>query len=129
MAKMGLKWIIPPDVLATNIEKYGERVIFAVQQVAECAKQMLVDYARSNASWTPRTGNAQASIGLSGPVNKGGRDVPLEMAKDIVTIYLTTGMDYGKWLELAHGGKYAIILPTLESHYNEIMRMLQEIFD
>jgi len=82
----------------------------------------MVDYAKSNKPWEDRTGNATGAIGLSGP---GGAEVPVELANEIVTIYLTTGMDYGKWLELANSGKYAIILPTLEAHYNEIVEMIQ----
>ncbi len=27
---------------------------------------------------------------------------------------------YGKWLELANGGKYAIILPTLQEYYPKV---------
>lgn len=117
MAKAGIVWITPPDVLAASIEKYGERVVVAVKAVAEYMTVKVVDYARLNAPWTDRTGNARAA--LSGAS---------EFANDVVTLYLYQGMDYGKWLELANSGKYAIVLPTLEAHYNEVMKMLQEIF-
>lgn len=117
MAKAGITWTVSPETLARNIEKYGDRVMAAVKAVAEYADLNMVDYAKQNAPWEDRTGNARAAI--SGSV---------EMANDIVTLYLYQGMDYGKWLELCNSGKYAIILPTLESHYNEVKRMLNDLF-
>lgn len=125
MGKFGITWTMPPDVLAANIERYGERVVVGVKAVAEYMTQQMVDYARENAPWIDRTGNARQSLGKDGPL---GRDVMPEFANDVVTIYLTSGMDYGKWLELANSGKYATILPTLELHYNEVTERLREIF-
>jgi hypothetical protein len=37
-------------------------------------------------------------------------------------------VEYGKFLELARGGRYAIILPTIERNIPEINRLLREIF-
>ena len=30
-----------------------------------------------------------------------------------MTLYLSHGVEYGKWLELAHGGRFAIVGPTI----------------
>jgi len=117
MARGGIVWTTPPEVLARNIEAYGDRMIKAVYAVAEYCAQAIQDDAKRNASWQDRTGNAR--LMLQGEVDK--------FSEEVVVIYLVHGMDYGKWLELANGGKYKIIMPTLEAHYNRVMAMLRSV--
>jgi hypothetical protein len=77
--------------------------------------------ARTNAPWTDRTSNART--GLFGIAER-------DVARRLIVIYLSHGVDidYGKWLELAHGGKYAIIMPTIEAHLPDVYADLQAIF-
>ena len=71
----------------------------AVQMTgAEC-----VVYAKHNAPWTDRTGNARRSIHQ-------------ESANNGMKAYVGIGMPYGKYLELDHGGKYRIVHPTIFSY-------------
>lgn len=58
--------------------------------------------ARLNAPWTDRTGNARN--GLVG--------IPIT-EDDMYAIVLAHSVDYGIWLEVRWGGRYATILPTL----------------
>jgi hypothetical protein len=60
-------------------------------------------YAKINAGWTDRTGNARqglASVGSSAPGHH--------------EIVLYHSVPYGIWLEVRFAGKYAIIRPTIE---------------
>jgi hypothetical protein len=77
--------------------------------------------AKANATWTDRTGNART--GLFGTSEA-------DFATKVVTIYLSHGavIDYGVWLELAHSGSYAVIMRTMEAHYQPLMDMLRDIF-
>lgn len=122
MASMtGIRWIRPPEALAKAIEQYGDRVLVAVQAVAgRIATQMEGD-AKASAPWTDRTGNARS--GLFGTAER-------EAAQKLVIIYLSHGpdIDYGIWLELAHGGNFQIIMPTIERHLPSIKADLQAIF-
>lgn len=115
----GIRWIRPPSRLAEAIERYGERVLVAVAAVAGRMATIMQNSAKSNAPWTDRTGNARS--GLFGTV---------ETAQNMVILYLSHGqmIDYGIWLELAHGGRYAIIMRTMESHLPELKQMLDDIF-
>lgn len=117
MARGGITWTIPPSTLARNIEEYGDKVLVAVHAVAEYMAQKIEDYAKVNAPWTDRSGNARNL--LRGEVDK--------LAEDMVVIYLIQGVDYGKWLEICHGGKYAIVMKSLEAHYHEAMAMLRRL--
>ena len=76
--------------------------------------------AKDNARWTDRTGNARS--GLFGTAEA-------EFARELVVIYLSHGtdIDYGVYLETRYGGRYAIIMRTIERHLPELRRMLQEL--
>jgi hypothetical protein len=127
----GVIWVKPPDGLARAVEEYGRKALDAVYAVAQFIAQKMQDESRQNAPWQDRTGNART--GLFGTVDKGDRNSAgqfISLSEQIVTIYLSHGhtVFYGKFLELAHGGKYAIIMPTIEKNLPELKRLLDSLF-
>lgn len=114
----GIVWVVPPKHLIDAINRYGARVYVGIRMVADYIKQKLQDEARRNAPWKDRTGNARS--GLFSLVD--------DAAGSLVTIYLAHTMDYGVWLELGNGGRYAIIMPTIQRNLPTIKRMLDELF-
>jgi len=120
-AKTGVRWERPPSELATAIERYGDRVIRTVAAIAQYSATQMQNDAKANASWTDRTGNART--GLFGTSEA-------DFAEKVVTIYLSHGavIDYGVWLELANSGRYAVIMRTMQNHYEPLMQMLREAF-
>lgn len=121
MPSAGIRWTRPPAELATAIEQYGDRALQAVAAVAQYVATAMQNEAKANATWVDRTANART--GLFGTSEA-------DFANQVVTIYLSHGavIDYGVWLELANSGNYAVIMRTLESHYDELMSMLRDIF-
>lgn len=97
---------------------YGDRVIEAVKAVAKYFEPVLEEYARQNAPWTDRTGNARQTLHAWSD----------ELANDIVELWIGHGMEYGLWLEVRWGGRYAIVWPTIEQHLAPVAQMLQRIF-
>jgi len=125
----GCTWIRPPSVIATGLQEFDARSWAAAVAVAEFIAQKMQDDARRNAPWSDRTGNARS--GLFGAVDSGGRNEAGQitaLAERVVKIYLAHTMEYGVYLELAHGEKYAIIWPTIERHLPELKRLLDGIF-
>ena len=117
----GIRWVRPPDQLAAAIDQYGERAITAVQAVAQYIATVMQNSAQHNATWTDRTGNARS--GLFGTAER-------DAARKVVIIYLSHGpaIDYGVFLELAHSGRFGVIMPTMEGHLPELHNMLNGIF-
>lgn len=109
-------WEVPPTVLASNIVAWGKRLLIAVYKLALVFMDRIVTYAKKNARWTDRTSNARQ--GLSGDV--------LKTATGVILV-LSHGVDYGKWLEIANAGKYAIILEALEANYSPLMAALEAL--
>lgn len=106
------------DEVRRNMAVYGGKVHDAVRAVANYWAGVLEAYAKDEASWTDRTGNARQGL----------HTFIEELAQDTVALYLSHGVEYGKYLELRWQGRFAIIMPTLESHYAQISAMLQGIF-
>jgi hypothetical protein len=117
----GIRWRTPPSELAKSLDQYGDKVLTAVAAVAQYVATQMQDSAKANAPWTDRTGNARS--GLFGTSEA-------DFASKVVTIYLSHSavLDYGLWLELANEGKFSVIMPTLESHYDQLMQLLREVF-
>ena len=122
MAKAAeIRWVRPPSKMAKALEQYGDRVLVAIQAVADFIATKMQNYARQHAPWEDRTGNARS--GLFAVARR-------EAAKDLVAIYLSHGhtVYYGIFLELARGGKYAIIIPTIDKHLPELKKLLDDLF-
>lgn len=119
VAKSRVVWIRSPSRMSANLDRYGDRVETAIVAVAEFIGQRMQGYARQNARWQDRTGNARSGLFYQ---------VVREAAEKVVILYLAHTVYYGLFLELAHGERYAIIMPTIERHLAEIKRMLDEIF-
>lgn len=113
-------WVEPPEKMAAALEAYGAKVFVAVLAVARFIAAKMQNASRQNAPWEDRTGNARS--GLFAVAEQAG--------KEIVELYLSHGhtVFYGQFLELNHGGKYAIIMPTIEQHLPELKHMLDGIF-
>lgn len=139
----GFQWVVAPkDQLIPAIEKYGNDVLVAVQAVANYWGQMVQDEARLEAPWEDRTANARGGIffavdgfgltPLTGEVTPEAKaemsDVAIESG-DANTLIITLGhtVFYGKYLETSNGGRYAIIMSTIEKNLSSLERMIQDV--
>lgn len=123
-----VEWSNVPNVRRA-MRNYGDAVIEAERQVALYWAAVIEADARNNAPWTDRTANARQSLHAYTNENApDGYPNPQDLAKDVVALYLSHGMEYGVYLETRWAGRYAIIMPTLEKHYQQIATMLKGIF-
>lgn len=139
----GFQWVISPEVIAKGLDDYGEKVMVALQAVANYWGQSVQDEARENAVWEDRTSNARGGLffavdgfgltPITGEVTPEAKaemsDVAVESGdKDTLIITLAHTVFYGKFLELSNGGRYAIIMSTLEGNLPKLERMVKEVF-
>lgn len=113
-----IKWKTPPATLATRVDQYGENLQVAVQRLADFFATRIEAYARANAPWQNRTGNARAGL----------RSFAQTTATRVV-VYLLHTVSYGVFLE--RGTRFAaprpIIVPTLEAHYAPFMAAVRRL--
>ena len=100
-----------------NLDKYNERVREALRIVSHSASKEMEAYAKANAKWVDRTGNARQK--LTG-------DAYWKNTKALETVIMHQ-MDYGVWLELAMGKKYAILEEALNSKAPELIKQYKRI--
>lgn len=140
---MSFQWKVSPKVIADGLEEYGRKALIAVQAVANYWGQSVQDEARQNAVWEDRTGNARGGIffavdgfglyPITGEVSPEATsqmtDVAVESgSNETLIITLAHTVYYGKFLELKNGGRYAVIMSTIESNLPTLERLVQDVF-
>ncbi len=138
----GAYWVTPPSVLRNNLGIYSKQLLAAVHAVAAYVGQKMQNEARQGAPWTDRTGNARSGLffaveglglppivgTISGVDLQGQRDVVEERAPHgTLLLALSHTMYYGKYLELSHGARYAIVVSTFEGNLPVLESMLKEL--
>jgi len=97
-----------------NLEDYLDRREAGLYALANSSAQEMESFAKRNARWSDRTGNARQ--GLKGYA---------ELENNEIVIYLAHTVKYGIYLEKAMAGKYAILKPTMRKHKKDLKRELQ----
>lgn len=142
MNSSGFKWVVSPEQqLIPAIRKYGQDVLVAVQAVANYWGQSVQDEARLSANWTDRTANARGGLffavdgfGLDTIIGTVTPDAKSQMSDvavesgDANSLVITLGhtVFYGKFLELSNGGKYAVVMSTIEKNLPGLENLLKD---
>ena len=139
----GFQWVVSPQVIADGLEQYGHKAMIAIQAAANYWGQSIQDDARQSAPWEDRTGNARGGLffavdgfgleTITGEVTTEARaemsDVTLESGdKDTLIITLGHTVFYGKFLELSNGGRFAVVMSTIENNLPKLERLVKEVF-
>lgn len=120
----GIIWDVSPTVLVKGLDDYATRIRKALGALADFFAARLEAYAKQNAPWTDRSGNARQGL----------RAFAIKTAVRVI-IYLVHSESYGKYLELGTTNEdksermapRPIIVPTLEAHYAEIMAAVRRL--
>lgn len=114
---MGFKWVVAPNqTIPQMAEAYAQAIFSATAQVAEAKAREMEVWAKANAPWQDRTGAA-----------RNGLSARVEGSRDNTTIVLSHGVDYGLWLEISNGGRYAIIAQAVDVFGASLMDDLQRM--
>lgn len=109
---MAIKIDYNSSTLNKNILEMSTKIGAAVLMLANTEAARLESYMKLNRPWTDRTGMAKATLKTS----------VSQPSKDKIRITLAHGVDYGIWLELAHGKNWAIIGPTINQEGPEVIK-------
>jgi len=100
-----------------NLDAWDRRMRAATFALAQNWAGKLEAEMKQKAPWKDRTGNARA--GLFGTASLEGQEIVIRLGHTV---------EYGKYLELAHDGRYAIIEPTRRAHLKDIERDFRELW-
>lgn len=96
------------------LENAPQRIRVQLLMELEQQRVKMENYAKVNRPWTDRTGMARRTL-----------NAYIEEDKNVVRIGIAHGVDYGKHLELEHGKKYAILVPTINKFADIILKSFQ----
>jgi hypothetical protein len=99
-----------------NLQAMANRERAAIHALGQQFAAKGEAYAKKNARWKDRTGNARQ--GLFGYVLEDGNDMKVRTAHT---------MDYGVYLEYANSGKYAILEETAAKHAPEFFEAVRKL--
>jgi len=105
------------DTLSKGLANFSFKSGNEMADIAADFAQELVDYAQRNAPWSDRTGEARA-----------GLTAEVELENETLDINLFHTVYYGLYLEVRWGGKYAIIIPTIEVMGPQLLDRLNNMF-
>lgn len=114
---MAFKLDYDKSTLKKNLDKMSVKLGAVVLMYASTKASEIQAKMKINRPWTDRTGMAKAL--LNAKVSQPN--------KNTVRITLAHGVDYGIWLELAHGKNYAIIAPTVRDEGPRIVEDLNNL--
>lgn len=108
------------NTLSEGIANFEFKMYERMDEIAEEFSREMEAYARSNAPWDDRTGDARS--GLTSEISDNSESGTLA-----VNLFHT--VDYGVWLEIRWGGKYAILIPTIENMGPRLLEMMERMMD
>lgn len=119
---MPFQWDVKPsDVFPQGYQNYTEVVFASGRRVAESRSEDMLNFAKTNAPWTDRTGAARAGLNVQ------VADSPGVIAQ--VTLSHDPSLPYTLWLEIANQGRFAIIARTIDVYGPIFMRDMQNMMN
>jgi hypothetical protein len=110
--------VITYDSLTPGLRTAPGRIMRGVNAAVARQAPIAEGWAKNNAPWTDRTGNARSSL----------RAEP-ELGPNVKAIDIAHGVPYGIWLEIANAGSYEIIVPTIENQGPQLMALMNRLLD
>ena len=108
--------MITEDPITPRLKKMGDKLDSAMAAVTELHAPKVQASARMNAPWKDRTSNARNGL-FAEPVH--------ERLKHSIVLFHS--VPYGIWLEVRWSGRYAIIVPTIQSEGPKVMRTMSTV--
>ena len=116
MSGCSLSW--NTSEVLSRLESMQQRTRSSLQIIADSAVRAMESYAKTNARWTDRTGNARQRL-------KG----VTRWEPDALIAAITHNVDYGVWLELCNEKKYAILEEALNSQAQNLLNSYQRFLN
>lgn len=119
MAGQNFRWKpgqSPRQVFGANTDRFVRRLKNGLILILELKAVEIEADMKENAPWEDQTGNARQTLQAFVYVVKEG----------LIALVAKQVMSYGLWLELKNGGRFAIVIPTLEQHYGDVWDAVRE---
>lgn len=100
-----------------NLDATHGKILGALTIIGQVSSAKMANDAKLNAKWTDRTSNARQL--LNGTAEW--------VSPSTLQISVAHGVDYGVWLELAMGRKYAILEQSRDANLPEMIKAFKKL--
>lgn len=100
-----------------RLKDWADRQVAASLALGQTWAGKLEGQMKDNAPWTDRTSNA-----------RNGLFATARFESDHIRIIMAHSVEYGKYLELARDGRYAIIRPTRNQNAKQVKQSFQDLW-
>lgn len=111
-------WTAAPEQVFGDLARdYANQVRAAIERLLLWLAPQIEGWMKGNAPWEDRTGNARQALYTL-------------VARDGSTYVLVMdhGVQYGYWLEVIQGGRYAIVAPAMDYAWTLVLSNLRSLF-
>lgn len=108
---------IDVDGIIDGLTRIDEKTKKALALYGDVVAKKAEAEAKSGARWTDRTGSARQRL----------RGESSESGNNSVRVTLSHNVDYGIYLEYCHGGKNAIVEPTIDNISGEAIKGMENL--
>ena len=109
----------PTQVWGPKVDRFVRQLESGIILILELYAPQIEGDMKTNAPWTDQTGNARQTL----------QAFVYKKQDGVIALVAKQQMDYGLWLELKNGGKFAIVLPTLEQYYGTVWSAVREVVE
>lgn len=119
------------QMIGASTWAYTSKLKGNIRSVMASTLDEIGEWMRANAPWTDRTGKARASLGAtmgkSWHIFEDGSETRMNDKTEIIVGYVKTPdpVFYAWYLETNYGGKYQIVLPTLDRWATEVFERVK----
>lgn len=118
MSRPDFKWETDPEVAFVELaQEYWAAIHHGIYQLAQRYAPEIENWMKSNAPWQDRSGGARQTL---------FSDVE-DIAGTMIDLIMSHGVEYGRFLEMNYGGRWAIVGPALDYFAPKIWADVQNL--
>ena len=114
---LAIRWRQDPSTLAAGLERWAEAALDALEASWRDLGDTILVYAEANHPWQNITYAAEQGLSV---------DVRRQETTLILTLYNASA--HGVWLEVRFDGRWGVIAPALQAHYDEAIQRASVAF-
>jgi hypothetical protein len=108
----------PEQAFVPGYAAYERQIRWEIRRIAERFAPQIEEWMRQNHPWENVTGQAEA--GLHTEIE--------EVVGQMISVILDHGVEYGVWLEFAHGGKWGIVADAMDYWSAQLWEAVKALF-
>lgn len=116
---MGFVWVKSPEqAFVPGFDAYERQIRWEIRRIAEQFAPLITEWMQETAPWQDVTGEARRTLHT---------DIE-EVIGQMIEVILDHGVEWGVWLEFAHGGRWGIVADAMDYWSVQLWEAVKALF-